>query len=207
MGPPAAEAPPPPARKKKKPKRKKDPLAARLADFSLAAQQHIRAEVRRAKRDAVREEIRAALGASFALAAKKSERIAVPALAQEWEDSDEPRHLRLAAIARERGLEGVEVDHEAAYFAMLRAANKGDVAAQRYVAGYYMDGIGTDINPREAFRWYKRAFDAGDLKAQLRLADMYEAGWGVDRDVEEARIHRRAALLGKSLASRYTAGS
>jgi TPR repeat protein len=69
----------------------------------------------------------------------------------------------------------------------LKAAEKGDVAAEMRLASLYRDG-GKDF-PRDmaqAAEWYRKAGDQGDATAQGTLGTLYFMGQGVEQNYLEA---------------------
>ena len=69
----------------------------------------------------------------------------------------------------------------------MKAAEKGDVAAEMRLASLYRDG-GKDF-PRDmaqASEWYRKAADQGDATAQGTLGTLYFMGQGVAQDYLEA---------------------
>ena len=64
---------------------------------------------------------------------------------------------------------GVEPQREIGFELIMKAAKKGLLVAQRALATYYFDGIGTQKNKREAFNWYKKISD----QDAFALAQLY----------------------------------
>ena len=52
-------------------------------------------------------------------------------------------------------------------------ANNGDCDAQYDLGFCYEEGLGTDINMKQAFEWYKKAAEQGNLYARYRVAHFY----------------------------------
>ncbi len=78
-----------------------------------------------------------------------------------------------------------------------RAADAGDLAAQRNLGHLYRWGKGVKQDLAEAARWYRRAAIAGFDRAQLNLALLHLNGQGVKRDeAEAARWLSKAAAAG-----------
>ncbi len=78
-----------------------------------------------------------------------------------------------------------------------RAADAGDLAAQRNLGHLYRWGKGVKQDLAEAARWYRRAAIAGFDRAQLNLALLHLNGQGVKRDeAEAARWLAKAADAG-----------
>ena len=72
------------------------------------------------------------------------------------------------------------------------------VLARRYVADFYNSGIGTEINYKEAVKWYEKSLETGieenNLCALYRLGLCYEVGNGVDKDYYKAKEYYQRAL-------------
>ncbi len=62
---------------------------------------------------------------------------------------------------------------ETPFETLLKKAQKGDAQAQYEVADRYDKGRGTELNYKEAFKWYKKAAEKGQLDAQFKLIDIY----------------------------------
>ncbi len=67
-----------------------------------------------------------------------------------------------------------------------RAADAGDLAAQRNLGHLYRWGKGVKQDLARAAKWYRRAAIAGFDRAQLNLALLHLNGQGVKRDAAEA---------------------
>ena len=79
--------------------------------------------------------------------------------------------------------------------------DKSDSEIQFYMGYCYENGLGTEKDGGEAFRWYGKAVSQGHVKAMLRLAGMYEHGDWVDYNLEEAaRLYVCAAIKGDGAA-------
>ncbi len=82
-----------------------------------------------------------------------------------------------------------------------RAADAGDLAAQRNLGHLYRWGKGVKQDLAQAARWYRRAAIAGFDRAQINLALLHLNGQGVKRDAAEgARWLSKAADAGNSEA-------
>jgi hypothetical protein len=82
---------------------------------------------------------------------------------------------------------GVARDYKHAADWYMKAADKGDVAAEMHLAALYRDG--SKNFPRDmaqAAAWYRKAADQGDATAQGTLGTLYFAGQGVAQDYAEA---------------------
>lgn len=85
-------------------------------------------------------------------------------------------------------------DVESAWLQFWMLAQDGDAAAQYNLAQFYRQGIGVEVDLREARRWYERAANQGHGFAQYALGLMYETGDGGRRDLSQARTwYARAA--------------
>ena len=83
--------------------------------------------------------------------------------------------------------------------AVRRAAESGNVEAQRELGILYDQGEGVRQSYSEALRWYRLAADQGDDQAQFNIGEMYRFGDGVRRDkVEAAKWYMIASTQGWS---------
>ena len=64
-------------------------------------------------------------------------------------------------------------DYESAFPYLLKAANRGIVDAQGFIAEMYDLGKGIAINQMEAIEWYKKAAAQGDALSQYNLGIKY----------------------------------
>ncbi len=88
-------------------------------------------------------------------------------------------------------------DYSLAFLEWGKAAENGDVAAQRNLGHLYRWGKGVEKNPVRAAYWYHRAAKSGFARAQYSLAILYLRGEGVPQDVVEAkRWLQKAAVQG-----------
>jgi TPR repeat protein len=82
--------------------------------------------------------------------------------------------------------------------AVRKAAEAGDVRAQRSLADLHMRGDGVSRDRAEALSWYRKAADRGDAYS---LGVVYAEGVGVEQDLAQAVIwYRKAADLGDASA-------
>lgn len=91
-----------------------------------------------------------------------------------------------------------------------KAAEHGDVAAQKELANCYRCGISVEYDPIQAVCWYSKAAAQGDAEAQYRLGVCYAEGligWyaegccGVKKDrITALRWYRMAAEQGHQAA-------
>jgi uncharacterized protein len=70
----------------------------------------------------------------------------------------------------------------------------GDPAAQYHLARLYLDGVGTDQDPRQAARWFNLAAEKGHRPAQALLGQLLVTGNGVP-------MQRPRGLMWLSLAN------
>ncbi|MEI9960672.1 MAG: tetratricopeptide repeat protein [Limisphaerales bacterium] len=93
-----------------------------------------------------------------------------------------------------------------------RAAEQGDLNAQKNLGWMYKVGEGVPQDDTESGKWYHKAAEQGDAQAQSTLGGMYERGQGLTQDYAEAvKWYRRAAeqgdIFGESgIATCYYAG-
>lgn len=81
----------------------------------------------------------------------------------------------------------------------LLAAQKGDTEAQFIVGGMYFQGIGTEKNPKEAFKWLYKAAENGEStpKSQKILGQAFLMGSVVPQNYTESlQWYQRAAENG-----------
>jgi TPR repeat protein len=74
-----------------------------------------------------------------------------------------------------------------AYLALLPLAHRGDARAE-YLIGVMSDnGLGpTQLDPKDAARWYRAAAEKNNSDAQFALANAYSTGRGVGVDPQQA---------------------
>ena len=78
-----------------------------------------------------------------------------------------------------------------------KAAEKGHIKAQYYLAQFYSSGKGVTKDSTEALKWYRKAAEQGDIYAQHDLACFYYNGEGVTKDYAEAvKWFRKSAERG-----------
>jgi TPR repeat protein len=76
----------------------------------------------------------------------------------------------------------------------------GEVEAIFLMGTAYDEGLGAEVSPEEAARWYRRAADRGHVLAQHNIGNLYEAGRGVPKDGALAvEWWRRAAEQGDAI--------
>lgn len=128
----------------------------------------------------------------------------INALIQKANADDGQASLDLVPIYMQ-GL-GVSVDIDKADYWLLKAANQGNVEAQRFLCVDYIVGSHFPENNEEAERWCRRASDQGDLDARYRMAWLYEHGKGVAENKRKAlEIYRELAEKGHPQSKTYLA--
>ena len=75
---------------------------------------------------------------------------------------------------------------EQAFTWMLKAADQGDVLAQRHLEWMYRSGIGVQEDQVKSFDWNLKAAEQGDALAEFLLGAHYEEGTGVAKNFVEA---------------------
>jgi TPR repeat protein len=70
----------------------------------------------------------------------------------------------------------IDKDLDKSFQLLLSAANKGYDVAQSNLGVYYVRGYGTDVNYKEAYKWYLKAAKQKNKRAQYNLAEQYEDG-------------------------------
>lgn len=71
---------------------------------------------------------------------------------------------------------------------------------------FKLNGIGTEPNDHEAFKWISKAANQGYVIAQVKLGDMYDWGIGINEDeVEAVKWYKIAASQKNTLALRRLA--
>lgn len=90
----------------------------------------------------------------------------------------------------------IEKDLDKSFQLLLSAANKGNAMAQSNLGVYYIRGYGTDINYKEAYKWFLKAAKQKNRKAQYNIAEQYEEG---NPDLE---VNKRKAFYWYKKASK-----
>ena len=88
-------------------------------------------------------------------------------------------------------------DLASVFHSKLKAAEQGDVAAQRTVAMLYANGRGVQQNYAKAGEWWIKAAEGGDLTAARHAWNLYRNGEGVERNAEIA--NRWAKVIGEPI--------
>jgi hypothetical protein len=95
----------------------------------------------------------------------------------------------------------VPQDYAAAAIWYRKAAEQGDVLAQRFLGIMYGKGRGVPKDAEAAAIWYRKAAEQDDEKAQVMLGQMYYLGQGVPQSYADAlRWLRKAADQGAAIA-------
>ena len=94
--------------------------------------------------------------------------------------------------------QGVPKNLGKAFKLYLKAATQGDIDGMFIVGGLYMQGHGTAINQREAFRWlYQAAINGRSSKESQRiLGQFFLSGQNVPQNYEEAHHWYELAATG-----------
>ncbi|KAG9306390.1 hypothetical protein G9A89_018273 [Geosiphon pyriformis] len=81
---------------------------------------------------------------------------------------------------------GTTNDVEKAFELYLKAAEAGDIIAQKNLVWCYLNGRETTKNEEKAFELYSKAGDAGNKNSQYNLGWCYQNGWGTIKNVMKA---------------------
>ena len=76
-------------------------------------------------------------------------------------------------------------------------AESGSPEAQFNVGLLHSRGLGTEVDPQEAARWYELAAEQNFAQAQYNLAQMYERGQGVPKDLTLSYVWFKLAGVNK----------
>ena len=82
--------------------------------------------------------------------------------------------------------EGCEKDLKAAFRRFRRAAQRGHIDAQHYLAECYLNGCGTEVSAQDAVRWYLSAAKQSRVESQLSVAKCFKDGIGSAKNLELA---------------------
>jgi hypothetical protein len=110
----------------------------------------------------------------------------------EDEDEEEANLFFAQGLQYHQGRD-VEQDRKQAMRLMKKAAEKGHVEAQCYVASHYYEGKGVERDFGKAYYWYKKSAEGGDSDAQLTLGVMYANGQGTDPNLINAELWLKAS--------------
>jgi TPR repeat protein len=103
--------------------------------------------------------------------------------------SDEDRDIRAAQNAILRR------DASTAFDIYARLAEEGKASGQHCLAWCYEQGVGTDVNLKEAFRLWSLAAKQGYSPAIFAIAGCYETGQGTELDALRAYCWYRVAEI------------
>ena len=107
------------------------------------------------------------------------------------------RALTYLGYLKEHGGRGVAEDMNAAIGLYIRAAEKGERAAQCLLAECYLKGRGVDCDERRALELFEKAAERGSGAALNRLAYIHYNGKGVKEDRNRAiDLYERAIAAG-----------
>ena len=107
-------------------------------------------------------------------------------------------YFLLAQIYRHGLATGIG-DQERSREMLIRAAKSGVDDAQVELGKTYLNGVGVEKDPKNAFRWFQIAARKGNAAAQNQLAHLYYRGNGTQvNPVESAKWHILASRAGIS---------
>lgn len=87
---------------------------------------------------------------------------------------------------------------------IMASAEKGDLAAQEFLAYMYKDGHEVKQSDKEAFKWFLKAAEQGSSQAILEIGEMYLEGKGVEKDAKKAFEYiEKAAASGNGTAMHF----
>jgi len=90
----------------------------------------------------------------------------------------------------------VEGNFEESYAILRKLADKNYGAAQSRLGHMYENGMGREINYKEAVKWYLKSIENGHAAAFARLGFIYERGLGVRVDVNKAvKLYKKGVAL------------
>jgi len=87
-----------------------------------------------------------------------------------------------------------------------KAALEGDVDAQLALSFYYLQGIGTEQNPVQAYQWAMKAADQNNAGAEYFVAACFKEGIGVRQSKEKALYWLQRAANNGLAAAQFTYG-
>ena len=73
-----------------------------------------------------------------------------------------------------------------------------DVTAQNYLGNCYQNGIGTEINESDAFKWYSKSANRECALGQCNLGYCYENGIGTEKN--EKKAYLKSSKKGNAVA-------
>lgn len=86
-------------------------------------------------------------------------------------------------------IEALRIEKESpedAFPLLLNSMNAGFELAYAKIAYFYENGIGTKVNNKAAFKYYKMAYEIGDVRATEGLGRCYARGKGIAFDFKKA---------------------
>ncbi len=81
---------------------------------------------------------------------------------------------------------------------LQKAAENGDIEAQKQLGTIHLNGNGVEPNPVEAARWFSMAAQREDPDALYNLGTIYEKGLGVPKNHQKAAVFFSRALAAGS---------
>lgn len=101
----------------------------------------------------------------------------------------------------QNGWGGLKTDNRLATSYFRKSAELGDQRAQWQYGMALLEGLGTPVNAREAWRWVKASADQGYINGMTSAAVMLAIGQGVAEDDVQARAwYEKAARAGSTHA-------
>ena len=91
--------------------------------------------------------------------------------------------------------------------ALTRAAEQGHAQAQFLCGCMYRQGVGVEVDERQALTWLRRSGKQGVLEAQLACAEIYETGNGAKLNLKQALYWYEQAAKQGSLAAQLKCGN
>ena len=91
--------------------------------------------------------------------------------------------------------------------ALTRAAEQGHAQAQFLCGCMYRQGVGVEVDGRQALTWLRRSGKQGFLEAQLACAEIYETGNGAKLNLKQALYWYEQAAKQGSLAAQLKCGN
>lgn len=74
-----------------------------------------------------------------------------------------------------------------------KAAELGNLDAQKFLGFMYRTGTGVKKDYPTAIKWYRMAADQGDSQSQVDLGTLFYYGSGIDKDLTAARFYLELA--------------
>jgi len=99
------------------------------------------------------------------------------------------------------GIEETKVDYTKALPLYLKAYKCGSIKSCNAIGYIYEKGLGVDVDPKKAFKYYSLSANANDMLGHSNLGVAYYNGVGCERDVKKAFEHiYMSAVLGYTLS-------